>query len=221
MVAGINALSPMGYVNPSDDYFGLSTMSNTTTNYMSPSIMGQGITYPGMYSIPQNLWNDPAGQMQYQYNMNNQYQSYNNKANAGQLAVTDQCKVIAELISEGKENEIMENFVELQETLKSMPQYAQLSDKEIKSYAQNIFAQTTGVSLTEAIKQNCKSNFSTGFTSGFHLGNADNISKEELLAEINGTKPPTGAAKTFGKILGGILGIIPCLGIPALIGEHG
>ena len=223
MVAGINTVGSMGYVNPCDDYFGL--YSNSGLNTGMTAGMTTGMTYPsimnpGMYSIPQNLWNDPIGQMQYQYDMNNQYQGFNIRANAQQLTITDQCRVLAELISEGKEDEIMENFKELEATLKSQPQFAQCTDKEIKAYAQNMFAQSTGMSLTEAIKQNCKSNFSTGLSAGFFFGNGDTTSKEDLLAEINGTKKPTGASKGFGAVLGAIGGIV-CLGIPALFGEHG
>lgn len=208
-----------GYYNSGDDYFGLSN-PNMAASTGTTNIFGTTGSYGGYYGVPQNLVNDPKGQMEYQYDMNNTASSYNVKNNAAQMTITDQCTTMASLISEGKEDEIMTKFEELESTLKSEPQFQKCSDAEIKAYAKNMFAQTTGMSLEDAINKNCQGDFSTGLTSGFHWGNADSTSKEELLAEINGTKPPTGAAKAFGTILGAIGGAV-CLGIPALIGEHG
>lgn len=177
-------------------------------------------TYPGMYQIPQNLWNDPIGQLEYQDNLNQQSGAIYNRNSGQQLEVSNQCRVLASLIGEGKENEVLKEFQEIETALKGQQQYSKCTDQEIKAIAQSIFQQSTGVPLVDAINQNCKSNFETGLGTGFFLGNADSVSKEDLIAEINGTEPPHGGSKIVGGIIGAI-GSILCLGIPALFGEHG
>lgn len=223
MTNGINGVASMypsnGYYNCGDDYFGLNSLANN--NIANSSIYGTTGAYnpymtPGMYSIPQNLWNDPKGQMQYQYDMNNTANGYGIKSGAQQVSLTDQCSALAQVIGSGQEDEILKEFNELSATLKSQPQYAQCSEQEIKGLAKQYFQAVTGVSLNEAIENNASGDFETGFKKSFSLFGDDNESKEDLLAEVNGTKLKRGAEAT--KTVGEVAGVAAIAGAGAGIG---
>lgn len=189
------------------DYFGLGA-TGADNFFGTNSIYNNGSYNPymmtGMGAVPQSLWNDPLGQMNYQYDMGNTANSYMIKNNAQQVSLTDQCNALASVISDGQEDEIMKEFVELENTLKSQPQYAKCTDQEIKGIARQYFQAVTGKSLTSAIDQNASGDFATGFKKTFNLFGDDEVSKEDLLSEINGTKLKRGAdaTKTVGKIAG-------------------
>lgn len=204
------------------------SVTSAYTDYNN--VYGTAADYTGNYSDTSNsLFSNPysygyygpsSSQVQNYYDMNNQYMSYSNKNSAQQLTLKDQCTSLAQVISEGQEDAILTEYNELVSTLASQPQYQNCNEQELKAVAKQIFQNTTGISLNDAINQNCSGNFATGLKQGFFLGNADSISKEQLISEINGTPMKGGASKVIGNIIGAIGGII-CLGLPALFGEHG
>lgn len=171
------------------------------TNMYNPYMMG------GMYST--------TG-MQTQYNLNNQWQSYGIKANAQQIALTDQCNALAQVLSSGQEDEIMKEFNELENTLKTQPQFAQCTEQEVKAYAKNYFQSITGISLDKAIEENASGDFTTGFKKTFSLFGDDSTSKEDLLATVNGTRLKRGAEET--KVAGEVTGIVAKVGAGAALG---
>lgn len=223
MTNGLNGVTAMypttGYYNNGDDYFGLSSTAGNniagTSIYSNPGVYNPYMT-PGMYSMPQNLWNDPKGQMQYQYDMSNTANGYGIKNNAQQISLTDQCTALAQVIGSGQEDEILKEFNELSATLKSQPQYAQCSEQEIKGLAKQYFQAVTGLSLNDAIENNASGDFETGFKKSFSLFGDDNESKEDLLAEVNGTKLKRGAEAT--KVVGEVAGVASYAAIGAGIG---
>lgn len=195
--------------NATDNFYGTNSIYNSGYNY-NPYLM------TGMGTMPQNLWNNPVGQMNYQYDMSNTANSFGIKTNAQQISLTDQCNALAQVISDGQEDEIMKEFVELENTLKSQPQYAKCSDQEIKGLARQYFQAITGKSLTSAIEQNASGDFSTGFKKVFSMFGDDSVSKEDLISEINGTKLKRGAEET--KIAGKVAGALTYAGVGAGIG---
>ncbi len=190
MTTGMNALNPVGFYSSGDDYFGLTGATNT---------------YNGVSS---NIWNNSTQNLQYQYGYNNTYNAYNNKYASQQLTIQDQCTSIATVLSNGQEDEVLSEFNELVSTLRSQEQYAQCSDQELRAMAKNIFQNMTGISLTDAINQNCSSSFTTGLKNVLNPFGDDSVSKEDLLAEINGTKKKKGADAS--KVVGEVAGIAGC-----------
>ncbi len=196
-IAGYNQFLNDGFGSTSD-YFNLNNTTGTSGNLFNTYNSGYTTGSYGTYGA--GIYGSTSGQLQYNYDLNNQAQSYYVKQNSGQATLAYQCKAIADVISEGQEDEVLTEFNELVSTLKSQPQYAQCNDQELKAIAQDVFANMTGMSLTDAIKTNCESSFKTGLNL-LNPFDRDSVSKEDLLAEVNGTKKKAGSG--ISKALGG------------------
>ncbi|MDD3237581.1 MAG: hypothetical protein PHV37_05730 [Candidatus Gastranaerophilales bacterium] len=197
MTTAVNSVGNYAY-DSTQDYFGLNSGTSTATSTSS------------LYNSS-NIWGTNSA-----YGYNNPYLAYNNKMGAQNLAIQDQCAAIATVVGGGQEDEILEEFNELVTTLKSQDQYSQCSDQELKAVARNIFQNTTGVSLNEAINKNCSGSFMTGLKNAINPFGDDKTSKDDLISEINGTKKKKGANEA--KVVGSAIGIAGAAAAGAGIG---
>ncbi len=199
-------------VNAVNDYFGLSTGTSTVAN--------SGL-YSSNYGIYSTGTNDSSVWLQQQYNNTQLSNSFTNKTNAQSSVIYDKIDVIANLISEGEEDQVLEQYSSLLDSMRSQSQYQGLSEEELSSMAKQAFKARTGVDMSSAVKENCRSDFGTGFHKTFNgLMGADSTSAEDIISEIDGTKKKSGSG--IAKFVGGVLGTVASvctLGLSQLFSE--
>ncbi len=126
-----------------------------------------------------------------QYDVYSARQSYGNMQNIEGMNYAQRSNVIGEMLRDGRSDDAMKQFNVLCGELKASGMYGEYSNTQIRAVAQQIYQNSTGENLAEAIKGTTDGAFAKGFQNGltiFGLFGSGQTSKEEMLSEINGTK---------------------------------
>lgn len=185
-----------------------------------PSFMGMGMGInPDQQIQYMDKWN--------KYNVDSQVSQYNRQRSANfQMQAQDdvvsrQIQILNAQIRNNSSDKIQAEYGKLLNTIKSTYSdsfnglSSEASDERAKAYAEKLYTQQTGQSITDAIGANSSGNFATGFKKVVSFGLCNSSSASDNIAAINGTgasKKAT-ASKIGGYIVGGLTLLAAGLGI--------
>ena len=211
--------------------FGMISPYMTGTNLMDAPLMG-------IYTNPQLMGNPSFGMgygmgmwtPQYQmqtiqqwdnFGIDRQVQGYQNQNNAQfkmaaqTEAISRQINVLKNQIKSNNQDNVSKEYDKLLVAVKNsygsqMMQglTEEQQEAQIKAYAERLYAQQTGVYITDDIRENSSSSFVSGIKQMLSFGFGNRTTAEENIAKIEGTdltKKDRGA-KIAGNVVGGLLG---------------
>lgn len=152
----------------------------------------------------QNTYNLKAAELQ--VNQNKAMAGVNVQANGQNLAIQDQATTIASMITQGKNDQVIPQFNELVEMLRTKPEYLQLDDRELRATAKDYFKQVAGRPIEDMVNEHCAGGFGNAFVNTLSFGLlGSQSSKEDILANLTGTNKTNddSVAKVAGSTLGG------------------
>lgn len=137
-------------------------------------------------------------------------------------AIQDAANSLGVTIADNKANQVMPQFDRFVELLGQLPEYRNLSSQnplQLRALAKQIFKQQYGVTVEDAVKQNCTSSFGTGVKAGMSLGSYAKPSKDDIIASLTNTKVDlldraqevvgsAGGGAITGGTIGGVVGAV-------------
>ncbi len=197
--SALNGLSgTYGTAYGQNAYSNYGTSLFNTNSYMGYS--GYSVPFMGTYGYNQ----DPTaveGQLEDNYSIYTTQQGYQNQQNVEQLDWAQLSANITTLLSQGRTDDAMTEYKKLEASLAAAPQYANYNESQIKAIAQQVYAQSTGITLTDAIDSSCSDSFVQGLKQGIPIFGqlfAQGNSKEDALSEVTGVEKSAGAAFAEG-----------------------
>ncbi len=202
-----------GYVtSPDAMYYAMNGGGNPYYNPASTSNVGATSAYP-------SVWGGNGNYITNSYNLRVLSSSYNIKDEAQAQAITQQCEAIAYTIKSGNEDAVMKEYDEFLALLKGQEKFDKCTEQELRAYANSIYTDLCGKSMSEEIEKGCSGSLSTAFKDSFlsipFVGD-DKHSKDDLISEITGTPKPRGADAE--KALGYTAGVLSTAGVGAGVG---
>ena len=188
---------------------------------MNPYMMGTDVMTSGMMMGGYGMMYNPSTQINYmnqmdQFAVDRQVKLYKNQNNARvqMSAQTDgiskQVQVLAEKAQGNNQNSVQSAYNRLVASVKDSygTQFqgtAEEKEAQARAYAERIYAQQTGASITDDIRSNAGGSFVEGFKQVITLGLGNRTTSEENVAKINGLGVSTGetAKKYLGYAAGG------------------
>lgn len=177
------------------------------TGYNGLGFMGG--TYGG-YGIYGGYGMNDGSVSLYQNNVQNGYDiwqtqnGYQNKPGVETMTINNQCQDIGMLITAGRTDDASKEIEKLVDELKQYPQYANYSDKEIRSVVRNTYQNATGSDIINDIEVSTSNNFVQGIKQGLPLGGlcANKTTRADLVEQVTGVPKSKGekAAERIGAM---------------------
>lgn len=169
--------------------------------------MGMGMPYPMMGGNYEDYYRNYE---RYQdFMINNQVRQQQKMRNADlqlnspQEGIQKQAKILHEKIMQNEQEQILQAYASFKESVRNM--YGdQATDEQVANRASTLYAQLTGRSITDDIREHGRDSFTQGFLQTVTLGLADGKSAEENISALTGQ--PVGRKDKTKKIAGNVTG---------------
>lgn len=123
--------------------------------------------------------------------------------NSPQEGIQKQAKILHEKIMRNEQEQILQAYASFKESVRSL--YGdQATDEQIANKASTFYAQLTGKSIPDDIREHGRDSFTQGFMQTVTLGLADEKSAEENISALTGQ--PVGRKDKTKKIVGNVAG---------------
>ncbi len=170
---------------------------------------GMGMPYP-MMGMGGNYEDYYRNYERYQdFMINNQVRQQQRMRNADlqlnspQEGIQKQAKILHEKIMRNEQEQILQAYASFKESVRSL--YGdQATDEQIANKASTFYAQLTGKSIPDDIREHGRDSFTQGFMQTVTLGLADEKSAEENISALTGQ--PVGRKDKTKKIVGNVAG---------------
>lgn len=170
---------------------------------------GMGMPYP-MMRMGGNYEDYYRNYERYQdFMINNQVRQQQRMRNADlqlnspQEGIQKQAKILHEKIMRNEQEQILQAYASFKESVRSL--YGdQATDEQIANKASTFYAQLTGKSIPDDIREHGRDSFTQGFMQTVTLGLADEKSAEENISALTGQ--PVGRKDKTKKIVGNVAG---------------
>ena len=186
--------------------------SITSANLMCGMTGYNGLNYGGFYGGYGYGYGMCGGDVSiYQNNLNNNYDmwqtqnGYSNKPGVETMTINNQCQDIGVLLAQGRTDDASKEIEKMVSDLKEYAQYANYSDKEIRSVVRSLYQSATGSDLLADIDTYASGSFAQGIKEGCIFGGiaANKTTKADLIEQVTGVKKAKG--DTTGEITGSVL----------------
>lgn len=167
---------------------------------MPYSMMGMGGNYEQYY---QNYEKYQDFMINNQVRQQQKMRNADLQLNSPQEGIQKQAKILHEKILQNEQEQILQAYASFKESVRHM--YGDnATDEQIANRASTLYAQVTGKSITDDIREHGRDSFTQGFMKTVTFGLADGKSAEENISALTGQ--PVGRKDKASKIAGNITG---------------
>ena len=199
-LSGLNMYYPTGmYMDPA------LTMNGSIFGGMMNPMMGPMGCVPfmgnnGNYFDSMNNWMDQS--IDYQVKYNEKMRDADLRINSPQEGVKKFASYLQEKIKTNEQEQIKEAYARFKESVRSL--YPNASEEDLANRTSTLYAQCTGKSIVDDIRENGRDSLTQGFLQSVTFGLVDGKTAEENISELTGM--PVGRYEKMKKIAGNAAG---------------